>query len=181
MGNFLEVGRTEWEDWIESVCESIRRRIRLKRECGTFQYDTRAVYRVRASGETEPLSEENLRKYCSTRWMFWCEADFSRNDFAYDAHEDVFRFGKTDLLFDFLKEAERRLAAEGIVPVAFRQTERRVLGRVYCRRQAVRTSLHLEESLRVLREADAAYAEGKGKERATAAVASTFACFIDEN
>ena len=181
MERFLEEGRTEWEYWIASVCESIRRRIRLKREDGTFQYDTRAVYRVNASGETERLSEETLRKYCSTRWMFWCEADFSRNDFAYDACEDVFRFGKTDLLFDFLKEAERRLAAEGIVPVVLRQTERRVFGRVYCRCQAVRTSLCLEESLRELREAAAAYAEGKGKERATAAVAGTFACFIDEN
>ena len=179
----LEQHRLDCERWIDAVCDALRRELLLYAGQGRVLCNTERVWRTDLRGEEALISERTWAPFYTTRWMFRCEIDFESADSVYDPRECVFRVGETDTVLYMLREIERRLAADGIVPVIFRERESRspLFGRRKERSEAVPAALCREEVCRELKRAAEDYQNGLGEAKCSVYTGSDFACFIDEN
>ena len=178
----MEEHRERCGPYVEALCDSIRRGIRLKAIEGRVSYDTVEVYRQRGEEmELDTRSESN--PHYRELWLARYDTDFSSPEFVYHLKENSFFLGETDTLLYFLDEVEKRLEKDGIFPV---ETVERVKGsRLFgCKRketaQTIRVSLKCSECVSELRKKEADYARGMGEARTSGVIACAFAFFIEE-
>lgn len=122
----MERRRLECEPYIEHICDSIRRGIKLEAIEGRVVYQIFRRYRTGPHWEDRDLINERLEKpHYVTSWNAECRVDVTKDDFVYNPKENEFWIRETDTLFYLLDEVERRLKKDGIYVVKSVETEKK--------------------------------------------------------
>lgn len=87
----MERRRLECEPYIEHICDSIRRDIKLEAIEGRVVYQIFRRYRTGPQWKNRDLSNERLEKpHYVTAWNVECRVDVTKDDFVYNPRENEF-------------------------------------------------------------------------------------------
>lgn len=176
----LERNRMNSEPYIESICDSIRRRIKIEAMEEHICYDLFETFRRRmySGGFGEKIAERRENPHYLISWGVQCELDVSQDRFTYDPKEGIFCISEVCTIFYILEEVEKRLKIDRIYPVECQETAHVFLhGHVDTKIKKIR--LRQADGCRRLEALECG--EGSRADREPLYVRSKFAYFLPEN